>query len=112
MPKLTVFDPSMCCSSGVCGPSVDLTLVRFAEDLERLRRQGVEIQRYNLARETWAFAQDSVVRGMLGRKGTSCLPLILVDGKIVSEARYLPLADLAQLVGLERAAFQISSRAE
>jgi hypothetical protein len=46
--KIQIFDPAMCCSTGVCGPSVDPELVRFAADLDWLARQGVEVERYNL----------------------------------------------------------------
>jgi hypothetical protein len=36
IPDLLVFDPALCCSSGVCGPELDTDLVRFAADLEWL----------------------------------------------------------------------------
>ena len=49
MTKLEVFDPPMCCSSGVCGPKVDPVLPRFAADLEWMKSQGVAVSRYNLA---------------------------------------------------------------
>lgn len=106
MPKLSVYDPPMCCSSGVCGPQVDPSLIRFAENLERLRREGVEIERYNLSQEIWAFVQNPTVKGTLGRKGVGCLPLILVDGKVVSEARYPRFKDLAEFVGLDSHLFE------
>ena len=48
MSKLEVFDPAMCCSTGVCGVDVDPVLVQFAADLQWLGEQGVEIKRYNL----------------------------------------------------------------
>ena len=55
MHKLEVFDPPMCCSTGVCGPSVDPNLVRFAADLEWLKSKGVEINRCNLGTGTWCI---------------------------------------------------------
>ena len=30
MSKLEIFDPAMCCSTGVCGPSVDPELLRVS----------------------------------------------------------------------------------
>ncbi len=33
MTTIEVFDPAMCCSTGVCGPQVDPDLARFAADL-------------------------------------------------------------------------------
>ena len=60
MIKLQVFDPAMCCSTGVCGPSVDPVLPRFSADLEWLKsREGVQVQRYNLAQEVAALHQQS-----------------------------------------------------
>ena len=49
MSKLQVFDPAMCCSTGVCGPSVDPALAHFASDLEALKSAGVVVERFNLA---------------------------------------------------------------
>ena len=45
--KLHVYDPPMRCPSGVCGPNVNQELVRFSNDLEWLRQQGVDVERYN-----------------------------------------------------------------
>ena len=30
MKKIEIFDPAMCCSTGVCGPGVDPELLRMA----------------------------------------------------------------------------------
>ena len=51
MPKIEVFDPAMCCSTGVCGPKVDPSLARFASDLEALKRAGASVTRYNLSQQ-------------------------------------------------------------
>ena len=59
MIKVQVFDPAMCCSTGVCGPSVDPVLPRFAADLEWLKSKGVRVERYNLAQEVGAFTRQS-----------------------------------------------------
>jgi len=39
MKTIEIFDPAMCCSSGVCGPSVDPKLVRSLT-LWRKRTKG------------------------------------------------------------------------
>ncbi len=101
MTKLQVFDPAMCCSSGVCGPSVDPTLPRFAADLEWLKSKGVEVERYNLAQQTAAFAASAVVKQSLNRHGTKCLPLILVNGEIVASGGYPSRAELARHVRVD-----------
>ena len=90
-----VFDPSMCCSTGICGPSVDPMLPRFAADLDWLVEQGIQVIRHNLAQEPAAFAAAPAVQAALTERGTDCLPLILVDGRIVSQGAYPTRAELA-----------------
>ena len=84
-PRVEVFAPSMCCSAGVCGPSVDPVVLRFAADLEWLAGRGVEVSRHNLGGEPAAFAAAPAVQAALSERGTDCLPLILVDGRVVSQ---------------------------
>ena len=100
MKELKVFDPAMCCSSGVCGPSIDPVLPRFAADLAWLREQGVAVTRYNLAQQVAAFAQHDLVRRALEASGPACLPVILADGCLVSQARYPSRGELAGWAGV------------
>lgn len=99
MAQLEVFDPPMCCSTGVCGPSVDPILPQFAADLEWLRSQGVTVERFNLSQQPGAFAGNESVKKALAESGNNCLPLILVDGRIVSQGVYPTRQALAAFVG-------------
>lgn len=101
MIKIQVFDPAMCCSTGVCGPSVDPVLPRFAADLDWLKSKGVEVERYNLAQEVAAFTGNLTVKTKLNSDGTNCLPLILVNGVIATEGTYPTRSELAGLVGMD-----------
>ena len=96
---IRVFDPAMCCSTGVCGPSVDPELARFAADVDWLRKQGVAVERFNLSSEPAAFAADATVREALAR-GTEVLPLILVGDRIAVEGAYPSRETLAALAGV------------
>ncbi len=100
MTKLAVYDPPMCCSTGVCGPVVDPVLPRMAADLDWLKRQGVEVERYNLAQQPQAFASNPTVVQALEGYGERCLPLVLVDGQVAVHGRYPGRDELAQLAGL------------
>ena len=100
MPKLQVFDPPMCCSTGVCGPTPDPVLPRFAADFHWLARQGVIVERYNLAQEPQAFAANEMVKAALAKEGSDCLPLILVNGTIMSRGSYPTRKELARFVGI------------
>ena len=101
MPKMQVFDPAMCCSTGVCGPSVDPTLPRFAADLEWLKSKGVEVERFNLAQQLAAFSTTPKIKQALNSQGTKSLPMILVDGEVKSSGGYPSRADLARFAGVE-----------
>ncbi len=101
MKRLEVFDPPMCCSTGICGPNVDPALVQFAADFQWLAGQGVHAERYNLAQQPQAYAANETVKAALGQYGNSCLPLVLFNGAIVSRGRYPSRKELSQLAGVE-----------
>lgn len=97
---LKVYDPPMCCSTGVCGPSVDPVLVHFAADLKWLESQGVAVERFNLAQSPMAFAEDELVRSWITDKGEAALPLVVFEGKVVASGTYPIRSELAELFGL------------
>ena len=99
MRKIEVYDPAMCCSTGVCGPKVDPNLARFASDLEALKKAGVSVTRYNLSQQPGAFVENETIAKAMREKG-ECLPLILVDGRIVAEKVYPTREALASLAGV------------
>ncbi|MFP4601287.1 MAG: arsenite efflux transporter metallochaperone ArsD [Persicimonas sp.] len=99
--KLTVFDPSMCCSTGVCGPDVDQELVRFSADLEWLGKRGVNVERFNLSQEPGAFAEDSDAKSLLESDGEAGLPLFKVDGQVKAHGEYPSRDVLAEWFGVE-----------
>jgi AhpD family alkylhydroperoxidase len=99
MSKVQVFDPPMCCSTGVCGPEVDPALVRFASDLEWLKSKGVEVERFNLSQGPAAFVQNPLVAQAM-RASDGALPLLIVDGKIAAQGSYPAREVLAELAGV------------
>lgn len=102
--KLEVYDPAMCCSTGVCGPQVDPVLVRFAADVKWLQEQGVEVQRFNLAQNPAAFVENELVKRALTEKGEGALPLLLVGGQVLASGQYLERGELAAFWKLKPAA--------
>jgi AhpD family alkylhydroperoxidase len=94
--SLQVYDPAMCCSTGVCGPAVDPRLPRFAADLEWLAEKGVSVERFNLAQQPEAFAANGQVKQALEAEGTDCLPIVLVNGVIVGKGAYPEREQLAR----------------
>jgi hypothetical protein len=100
MTTVRVFDPAMCCSTGVCGPSVEPHLARFAADLGWLQSQGVAVERFNLAQQPAAFAGDRAVREALEAHGEAGLPVVQVNGETKSTGLYPTRAELAAWSGL------------
>lgn len=88
MKKVEIFDPAMCCSTGVCGPSVDPELTRVASAIFSLEKKGFDIKRYQLTSDPDKFAESKEVNSVLHKKGPVALPVILVNDQIVKVGIY------------------------
>lgn len=109
MKTIQVFDPALCCSTGVCGPETDPALVAFAADVDWAKKQGAKIERFNLAQQPLLFAQNETVKGFLARSGKEALPLILVDGEVALAGRYPKREELARWADLRMEAAPTAS---
>jgi len=86
---LKIYDPAMCCSSGVCGPSVDPALAQFAGVLNFVSSQpGIRVERYNLSQQPQAFVENAQVKSMLGNGGLKRLPFIFINDQLWLQGRY------------------------
>lgn len=103
MTRIQVFDPALCCSTGVCGVDVDQQLIGFSADFDWARQNGAQIERFNLAQQPLVFAENPVVKSFLERSGAEALPLTLVDGEIALAGRYPNRDELARWAGIAKA---------
>jgi Arsenical resistance operon protein ArsD len=101
MSKVQVFEPALCCATGVCGEDVDQQLVTFSADFDFVRSRGGDVSRYNLASEPRAFAENDAVKAFLHIAGSAGLPLVLVDGVTAMTGRYPDRAQLAVWAGVD-----------
>lgn len=101
MPHIQIFDPALCCSSGVCGADVDQRLVDFSAAVDWVKQYGAQIERFNLAQQPMAFAENAVVKSFLEQSGAEALPVVLVDGAMVLSGRYPSRDELVLWAGLE-----------
>ncbi|MDR0285059.1 MAG: arsenite efflux transporter metallochaperone ArsD [Propionibacteriaceae bacterium] len=101
MPSIHVYEPALCCNTGVCGPDPAQELVTFTADLSYLKSRGADMVRHNLASDTRAFADSAAVRSFLQVAGSEGLPLVLVDGVTVLTGRYPTRDELLRWAGLE-----------
>ncbi len=100
MKTIQVFDPALCCSTGICGVDVDQALVSFSADAAWAKQNGAQIERFNLSQQPMAFAENSTVKGFLDRSGAEALPLVLVDGEVAMAGRYPDRGELARWAGI------------
>ena len=89
MKTIQVYDPPMCCSTGLCGNEIDPSRVSFAALLTQMSQKGVKVERYNLGQQPMAFVQNTAVKALLDNEGVDALPLIFLDGKVHVKGRYL-----------------------
>jgi len=106
--KIQVYDPALCCSTGICGVDVDQEKITFAANVDWLKSQGGQIERFNLAQQPQAFAENPVVKSFLGRSGAEALPLILVDGQVALAGRYPHRTELAKWAKINQPATDIN----
>ena len=88
MKKMIIFDPAMCCSTGVCGPSVNPELLRVSTLINNLNSKGVLVERYNLTSNPQIFVDNKTINEILMKQGVDVLPVTVVDGKVVKMGSY------------------------
>ena len=101
MGKLEIFDPAMCCPTGVCGPAMDPELLRVAAVMGALQREGEEVQRYNAASQPEEFVRNEAVSSVLEKEGAGALPVTLLDGKVVKVGEYPTNYEFAEWLGVK-----------
>lgn len=106
MTAIEIYDPALCCSTGVCGTEVDQALVTFAADVDWAKQNGARIERFNLAQQPLAFAENATVKAFLERSGQEALPLVLVAGEVALAGRYPSRSELARWAGLVETAME------
>lgn len=92
---IELYEPAMCCSTGVCGPSVDQQLLAIRDDLHWIEEQGASVARHNLASAPDAFVANTKVTALMHALGEAALPVLVVDGEVQVHGRYPTRDELA-----------------
>jgi arsenite-transporting ATPase len=100
MTTIQIFEPGLCCGTGICGVDVDQQLVTVSADIDWATSAGGTVRRFNLAQEPLAFAENDTVRAFLHTVGQEGLPVTMVDGATVLTGRYPSRPELAKWAGL------------
>ena len=100
MKKMCIYEPALCCETGLCGVNVDPELLRISTALNTLKNEGVVIERYNLNNAPMEFVKSSIVNQYVNEKGVDGLPDVTVDGEIVLAGRYPANDEILTLLDL------------
>jgi len=88
------FDPPMCCPTGLCGPTLDQTLLDVSEMIVALQRENLRVERYQMTTAPNAFLANADVMKLVREKQIEALPIIVVRGKIIKSGGYPSLAEI------------------
>lgn len=94
--QVEIFDPPMCCPTGVCGPTIDPALLDVNEMILTLQGEGVPVVRYQMASHAQAFVNNREVFRLVREKQLAALPITVVNGRVVKVAAYPTLAEVRE----------------
>lgn len=92
--QVEFFDPPMCCPTGLCGPTLDQTLLDVNEMVLALQTEGVRIERYQMASNPSAFLGNAEVMKLVREQQMAALPIIVVRGKVIKAGAYPTLDEV------------------
>lgn len=99
MPTLEIFEPDSSPSGIVAGARE-----QFDRDVAWLRSCGAACRRHHFNRDRGAFESNEVVRQIVADQGDVALPVVLVDGAILSVGAFPNRTVLAHAFGLSSVA--------
>ena len=98
MKKMIIYEPAMCCSTGLCGVSIDPELLRIATVLNNLSKNGLPVVRYNLSSSPRKFTENRTVKQLINTQGVRCLPITIVDNEVVKMKQYPSNEEIAKFL--------------
>lgn len=88
MRKLEIYEPPLCCPTGVCGPAPDPVLIELQESILRWKKAGIVVERMAINQVPQRFMENKAVVDLLTREGQEVLPISLLDGELICKGRY------------------------
>ncbi|MEV9643972.1 arsenite efflux transporter metallochaperone ArsD [Aliarcobacter butzleri] len=100
MKTLKIYDPAMCCPTGVCGTNIDTKLVQLSNFLNSLDKNMFEVKRFGLSTNPQEYVINSEVSRLLNEEGVESLPLIFLDEELLFKGDYPSVPELSSKMGL------------
>ena len=97
--ELIIYEGVMCCSSGVCGPEPDKKLIDFNNALRKLKNdEELNVVRASLSHDLSMFLDNKEIFQIVKENGPSVLPIVTLNGKIMSKRNYLTYEEIKQML--------------
>ena len=94
MPAVEIFDPPMCCPTGLCGPTLDQTLLDVGDMIQALQADGLRVERYQMTSHPQKFINNADVMRLVREKQMAALPITAVRGQIIKVGVYPTLTEV------------------
>ncbi len=92
--KVEIFDPPMCCPTGLCGPTIDPVLLDVNEMVLKLKGQGLQVERYLMTAHPQAFMSNPEVYRLVREQQMAALPITVVNGRVIKVGAYPTLDEV------------------
>lgn len=89
-----IFDPPLCCPTGLCGPTLDQTLLDVNEMVLALQAEKKRVERYQMTTHPNAFLSNAEVMKLIREKQLDALPITVVHGRVIKVGGYPTLAEV------------------
>ena len=93
-PTVEIFDPPMCCPTGLCGPTLDQTLLDVSDMILALQAGGLRVDRYQMTSHPQKFINNADVMRLVREKQMAALPITAVRGQIIKVGAYPTLNEV------------------
>jgi hypothetical protein len=102
MKTMKIYEPAMCCSTGLCGVGVDPELLRISTVLNTLENNGVHVDRFNLSSAPQEFVTNKTINSYINEHGVDGLPVVIIDDEITITGRYPSNDEFVQLLNVPK----------
>lgn len=98
MLEVKFYEEEMCCSTGVCGPSPDKTLIKVNQLVEALKSNNINVERFNLTNSPSEFIENKNIISKIKEQGVEILPITVIDNQIVKMKEYMTEEEVNDII--------------
>lgn len=91
-----IFDPPMCCPTGLCGPTLDQSLLDANQMVQSLKDDGIQVARYQMSTHPHMFLKHPEIMRMVRERGMEVFPVTVIGGNILKSGSYPTRTEIDQ----------------